>query len=73
MRFQIDEHREELNKKISEIALEMIDETKEIRSSIFPQSTRENTVSFHHLTRENIYINNLQNKLYDIEDSFRYF
>ena len=56
MRFQIDEHREELNKKIYEIALEMIDETKEIRSSIFPQSTRENTMSLHHLTRENIYM-----------------
>ena len=40
MGLQIHEHREELKKRIDEIALEMIDQTKKYQSSIFEETKR---------------------------------
>jgi hypothetical protein len=66
MRFQIDEHREELKRKIDEIALEMIDKLekneetylKELKGKIFK------TVSFDE-------VNSLEYELNEIEVAFR--
>ena len=52
IRFQIDEHREELKRKIDDIALKMIDETKKYEAIYLNNPKGENIVSLCHLTRQ---------------------
>jgi len=64
MRFQVDEHREELKKKIDEIALAMIDKIKKSEES-FSKSLKEK------LSSSLDHSQSLQIKLNEIEDTFR--
>jgi hypothetical protein len=63
IRFQIDEHREELKKKIDDIALEMIDEIKKCEE-IYSKNHKEIYSSFDDSK-------SLENELNQIEDTFR--
>jgi hypothetical protein len=63
MRFQIDEHREVLKKKIDDIALEMVDKIKSYEK-IYLKDLKEYFSSFDGSK-------SLENKLNDIEDTFR--
>jgi hypothetical protein len=63
LRFKIDEHREELKKRIDDIALAMIDQTKKSENE-FLQDLKEKFSSFDHLQ-------SLQDKLNEVEDTFR--
>jgi hypothetical protein len=63
IRFQIDEHREELKKRIDDIALAMIDATKKCQEK-YLRDLKENYSSFD--GRQS-----LEDKLNDIEDTFR--
>jgi hypothetical protein len=63
MRFQIDEHREELKKRIDDIALAMIDETKKYETT-YLKNIKEKLSSFDHCK-------SLQTKLNEVEETFR--
>jgi hypothetical protein len=63
IRFKIDEQREELKKRIDEIALKMIDDTKIYQEKHF-RYLKENFSSFDGMQ-------SLKDKLNDIEDTFR--
>jgi hypothetical protein len=63
LRFQIDEHREELKKRIDDIALAMIDETKKCQEK-YLKKLNEKFSSFDHLQ-------SLENEMNGIEDTFR--
>jgi hypothetical protein len=63
MRFQIDEHREELKKRIDEIALEMIDEIKKCEE-IYLKNHKESFSLFYETQ-------SVEDKLKEIEDTFR--
>ncbi len=63
MRFQIDEHREELKKRIDDIALALIDETNKFQEK-YLKELKESLSSFDH-------IQSLENQLHEIEETFR--
>jgi hypothetical protein len=63
MRFQIDEHREELKKKIDDIALDMIDEIKK-NEEIYLKNLKESFSSFDDCK-------SLDTQYNEIEDTFR--
>jgi hypothetical protein len=63
LRFKIDQHREELKKRIDDIALAMIDQTKKSENE-FLQDLKEKFSSFDHLQ-------SLQDKLNGVEETFR--
>jgi hypothetical protein len=64
MRFQIDQHIEELKKKIDDIALAMIDETQKYEV-IYLKNLKENSLSSFDRTKS------IENDLNEIEDTFR--
>ena len=53
MRFQIDEHREETKKRIDEIALDMIDQTKNYEG-IYLKNLKESFLRLRHLMTHTI-------------------
>jgi hypothetical protein len=63
LRFQIDEHREELKKRIDDIALAMIDETNKCQEK-YLKELKESLSSFDD-------IQSLENEMNGIEDTFR--
>jgi hypothetical protein len=63
LRFQIDEHREELKKRIDDIALAMIDETKKCQEK-YLQDLKERFSSFDESQ-------SLENQLHELEETFR--
>jgi hypothetical protein len=63
MRFQVDEQREELKKRIDDIALEMIDQIKKCEESL-SKNLKANFSSFDHCQ-------SLDDELNEIEDTFR--
>jgi len=63
MRFQIDEHREELKKKIDDIALEMIDQTKK-NEALYLKNLKESFSSFDDCK-------SLDTQCNEIEETFR--
>jgi hypothetical protein len=63
LRFQIDEQREELKKRIDDIALAMIDETKKYEAT-FLKNIKENFSSFDETK-------SIENDLNEIEEKFR--
>jgi hypothetical protein len=63
MRFKIDQQREELKKKIDDIALTMIDETNKCQD-IYLQDLKESFSSFDETQ-------SLEDKFNEIEDTFR--
>jgi hypothetical protein len=63
IRFQIDEHREELKKRIDDIALAMIDETNKCQEK-YLKEIKESFSSFDDSQ-------SLENQLHEIEESFR--
>jgi len=65
-RFQIDEHREELKKKIDEIALQMIDETKKYEA-MYLNNLKKNFFKTPHFDQTQT----LENELNQIEVTFR--
>ena len=64
MRFKIDEHREELKKRIDDIALAMIDETKKHQEK-YLRDLKERLSSFDHCK-------SLEHDLNEIEETFRH-
>ncbi len=62
IRFQIDQHREELKKRIDDIALEMIDKVKKHEETFF-KNLKQHFSSFDE-------INSIENKLNEIEETF---
>jgi hypothetical protein len=69
MRFQIDQHREELKKKIDDIALEMIDETQK-NEAIYLNNLKEKlSLSFSSFSFDTS--QSLTNELNQIEETFR--
>ena len=63
MRFQIDEHREELKRRIDDIALKMIDETKKCQEK-YLLDLKESFSLFDETQ-------SLEDKLNEIEETFR--
>jgi hypothetical protein len=63
IRFQIDEQREELKKRIDDIAFAMIDQTKKCQEK-YLEDLKERFSSFDHL-------HSLENEMNQIEDTFR--
>jgi hypothetical protein len=63
IRFQIDEHREELKKRIDDIALAMIDETKKCQAK-YLKELKERFSSFDHNQ-------SFEKQLHELEDTFR--
>jgi hypothetical protein len=64
MRFQIDQHREELKKTIDDIALSMIDDTKKHEEIYLKSLNRVETLSFDQTKAH-------EDKLNEIEETFR--
>ena len=54
MRFQTDEHREEIKWRIDEIALEMIDKTMKYQANIFKDTKRASFLRLRYLMRQNL-------------------
>ena len=70
IRFQIDEQREELNKRIDDIALVMIDETKKYEAMYLNKPKRRSIVSLRHLTRQKALVESESNEIVETS-SFR--